>query len=200
MFESLCGAESEVLKREDYLSDFYRTFEGNIERFDKLERGQSFQEPGYESWEAFHRGDWRESLSLLESSRPALVDYYDGMRRRGLTTRRVRVVESPVTPYIQWEMHVLRLRAELGEEIRIVDAGGLREFEKESPVPELVILGYSTLYEILYNATGIGAGARRFRNRDLIDEVAAAFESLYRQGEEFFEFFDHTISPLAPPT
>jgi hypothetical protein len=61
----LGGAVGERLE----LSAFYDASDGDIARareFWKLERGQAFAEPGNASWEAFARGDWDESLRLIE--------------------------------------------------------------------------------------------------------------------------------------
>ncbi|WP_344905879.1 DUF6879 family protein [Actinomadura meridiana] len=87
--------------------------------FWKLERRQTFQEPDDASYQAFVRGDWEEAQRIENDGR-------DALRRRfveqGFVLRRVRVVESPITPYLQWEMRALRVRAEAGEEIRVLDA------------------------------------------------------------------------------
>ena len=73
----LDGATGERLE----LSAYYAEFQENYARarnFWKLERGQSFAEPGDESWEAFDRGEWDEAINLLEKRRPDLVDYIRG--------------------------------------------------------------------------------------------------------------------------
>jgi hypothetical protein len=199
VFDSLPTAGAVVLAKLDYYEDFYRVLADDIHRFDKLERGQSFQEPGFDSWEAFDRGDWVTSLALIEKCRPSFSEYYAGMTSRGFTCRRVRVVQRPVTPYLQWEMHVLRLRAELGEDIRVVDAALLREAEGKRPVPELVILGNAALYEVMYDDEGVSAGARRFMEQALIEKTAAEVDSLHTRGEVFSTFFAREIAPLPPP-
>ena len=199
MFEALLGSEAVTLAKPDYYEDFYRVLEGDIDRFDKLERGQSFREPGFDSWEAFQRGDWSAALALIEKCRASFAEYYQGMTNRGFTCRRVRVVELPVTPYIQWEMHVLRLRAELGEDIRVVPADLLGELEEQRNVPELVVLGRRALYEVVYDEEGVSAGARRYADPALIERAIEEIGALYSQGEDLFEFFDREISALAPP-
>lgn len=188
-----------MLAKLDYYADFYGVLAGDIDRFEKLERGQSFREPGFDSWEAFDRGDWPAAMALIEKCRASFAEYYEGMTSRGFTCRRVRVVELPVTPYLQWEMHVLRLRAELGEDIRVVSAAQVREFEERQPVPELVILGSDAMYEVIYDGDGVSAGARRFADPVLIERVAGEIRALYRQGEDLLAFFDREISDLAPP-
>jgi hypothetical protein len=199
MFELLRSANAELLSRRAYLDDFYRVFAADIHRFDKLERRQNFQEPGVDSWEAFRRGDWPAALSLIEQDRPALTDYYEEMRERGLTARRVRVVDYPISPYLQWELHILRLRAELGESIRVVEAGALHEAEGTGLLPELVILGTSVMYEVRYTDSGIANGARRFSDARLVQSAAASIDALHARGEDLLSFFPREVAPLPPP-
>src|SRR4051812_32923679 len=70
----------------------------------KFERQQEFEELD-DSWEAFCRGHWEESLRLLGEEREALLKTAQRDRERGTAFRRVRVVEEPLTPYMQWELH-----------------------------------------------------------------------------------------------
>lgn len=103
MFESFPHATAERLNRRDYHADFYRHFEGGIDRLNKLERGQHFQERGFPSWEAFAAGEWERALSLVEEKRPVYTEQFRRRAELGVRERRLRVVEFPVTPYVQWE-------------------------------------------------------------------------------------------------
>ncbi|MGW4412986.1 DUF6879 family protein [Nonomuraea sp. NPDC004702] len=82
--------------------------------FWKLERRQHFKEPGYDSWEAFAKGEWEESLSILEAERVDMVAYHRRVKEHGFVARRVRVVEEPISPYLQWELYALRVRDQCG--------------------------------------------------------------------------------------
>ncbi|CAM5386874.1 DUF6879 family protein [Streptomyces griseus] len=199
MFACFRSGAGEVLQRPDYLADFSRVYESDIHLLAKLERGQTFKEPGTPSWEAFASGDWVEALRLIEDDRESVAAYFRDASQRGLTFRRLRVVEYPVTPYLQWEMNVLRLRSELGEEIRVLDAGTISDLERDEHVPEVVILGSSVMYAVIYDDDLKGAGARRFTDPDQIRTTTREFEALYAQGEEFSEFFEREIAPLEPP-
>ena len=106
------------LSRDAYLAHFREEYP-HSPLIDKLEVRQDFREPGYAPWEAAQRGDWAEALSLAESERPALARQYEQAHARGARLRRVRFVELPPSDYLLWEMTILRLRAELGEEIRV---------------------------------------------------------------------------------
>jgi hypothetical protein len=111
-------------------------------------------------------GDWDRSLRLVAEMRASAArEFRDGP---GFEMRRLRVAEHPVTPYLQWEMQVLRVRAEAGEQIRVIAAGAVSHLEASRPLPELVVLGTQVLYEVLYDATGTLTGARRITAPEVV--------------------------------
>ncbi|MFC7583363.1 DUF6879 family protein [Nonomuraea antimicrobica] len=105
-----------VLDVPEYQAGFDRDHAACVEPMWKLERAQDFYEPDVASWRAMMDGDWERSLALIERVAGPLADYF--LRRQPV--RRVRVVELPVTAYLQWEMHVLALRAAAGSPCRVV--------------------------------------------------------------------------------
>lgn len=199
MFDSFPRGSFTRLDRPHYHEEYYRVLRSGIRRLDKLERGQHFKERGFASWEAFAAGQWDEALSLMCERRDAYAQQVAEMERLGVLQRRLRVVEFPVTPYVQWELHVLRLRVEAGDRIRVLDAGTIADVETHRHVPEVVILGDVAMFEVQYDADGNAAGANRFTDPDLIAETSAGFEELYALGEEYERFFAREIAPLPPP-
>lgn len=199
MFECFRDGAGEVLKRPDYLDDFGRFYGSDIHLLAKIERGQTFKEQGSPSWEAFASGDWEDSLRLIEAERDSVAAYFEESARRDLAFRRLRIVEFPVTPYLQWEMNSFRLRSELGEEIRVLEAREIADLERYGPLPEVVILGNSVMYSVIYDEELKGAGARRFTDPEQIARTLGEFESLYRKGEDFSAFFEREIARLGPP-
>ncbi len=199
MFDSFSKAVGERLERPAYHEDFRRTLGSGVGFLNKLERGQHFQERGFDSWEAFAAGNWDRALDLVSGMRDIYREQFRTSARLGVAERRLRIVEFPLTPYLQWEMHVLRLRVELGDRIRVLDAGAIQEIEKSAPVPEVVILGRSVMYEVRYDADGNAAGANRFRDHALVADTTAGFETLYERAELFGSFFDREIRPLPAP-
>lgn len=187
------------MDRPTYHADFHRMRNSGIRFLNKLERGQNFKERGFASWEAFAAGDWDRALSLVDEKRDVYARQFRESAQLNILERRLRVVDFPVTPYVQWEMFVLRLRVELGDNIRVLDARKIADIERERPVPEVVILGDVVMYEVRYDADGNAAGANRFADRALIRETLAGFDALYERGEEFHSFFDREITPLAAP-
>lgn len=166
----------------------------------KLERAQHFIEPGFPSWDAFARGDWDTALRLADDEREWIEEFSARAESKRIRLYRVRVAEEPLTPYLQWEMHLLRLRAECGENIRVVDAGAVARFEAAGrPLPELLTLGTSTLYRILYDDDGALAGAIRFQSPGLVREAADLARGLYQGAEDVRTFFRRKVAGLPPP-
>lgn len=199
MFESFQRTISEHLDRPGYHEDFRRHYEGGIRFLRKLERGQNFKERGFPSWEAFAAGEWSRALSLIEEKREIYAGQFQKAAELGILERRLRVVQFPVTPYVQWELFVLRLRVELGDSIRVMDARKISDIEVEHLVPEVVILGDEVMYEVVYDDDGNAAGANRISDQGAIEETSAGFDALYGRGEDFTEFFNREIAPLDPP-
>lgn len=199
MFDSFPKGVPTRLDRTTYHEEYYRTFKGSIRHLNKLERGQHFQERGFASWEAFAVGQWDKALSLVDEKRDAYAQQVEEAERLGVAQRRLRVVEFPVTPYVQWELHVLRVRVETGDPIRVLDARTITEIETERQVPEVVILGDVVMFEVQYDEDGNAAGANRFTDPELIEETSAGFDVLYERGEEYVDFFDREIAPLPAP-
>ncbi|MGS2588266.1 DUF6879 family protein [Streptomyces hebeiensis] len=199
MFDSFAQGVSNRLDRPSYHEDFYRIFRSGIRYLNKLERGQQFKERGFPSWEAFAAGEWENALSLIEEKREIYTRQLAEVADLGITQRRLRVVEFPVTPYVQWEFHVLRLRQELGDPVRVMDARRIADIERTGPVPEVVILGDRAMYEVVYDDDGNADGARRYTDPALIAETSAGFDTLYGRAEPFQEFFEREILPLGAP-
>ncbi|MFE6825451.1 DUF6879 family protein [Streptomyces sp. NPDC057690] len=199
MFDSFPGSTSERLDRPTYHADLGRLYTSGIGFLNKLERGQHFKERGFPSWEAFAEGDWERALSLAEERREDYAQELRQASRLGVTHRRLRVVEFPVTPYVQWELFVLRARVDLGDDIKILDARDISNIERNRPVPEVVILGDVVMYEVMYDKDGNADGANRYTDGSLIRETNAGFDTLYERGEGFRDFFDREIATLAPP-
>lgn len=194
------GSPGELLSAETYAEDFATNFWRTGEPgFWKLERRQTFQEPASASWQAFARGDWDEAMRLHEARRAEIGAYYRRISESGFGTRRVRVVEKPISAYLRWEFELLRLRAEYGGPTRVVWAGEVEPFESDGPLPELVVLGDEVMYQVLYDEHGRHEGGIRFTDAALIRHCRQVIEELYLAGEDVRDFFDRELSALGPP-
>ncbi|MEH0985455.1 DUF6879 family protein [Micromonospora sp. CPCC 205556] len=200
MRELLGGDPGELLALDDYWADFEQRFwKTGSPGFWKLERQQMFKEPHDEGWQAFAAGRWDDSLRILDARRPEFEDYYRRIADSGFATRRVRVVQEPLTPYLRWELHVLRLRHEYGGLTRVVTPDQVAASELGGPLPEIYTLGTDVMYEAVYDADGVLEAARRWRNPDVVMRCQEFIESLYDGGEPLDEFFARAVAPLEPP-
>ncbi|WP_432825700.1 DUF6879 family protein [Dactylosporangium sp. CA-092794] len=200
MRDPLGGAGGERMELDVYYTDFEKHFWTITELgFWKLERQQFFKEPGYDSWEAFAKGDWNESLRLLEAGRADMADYHRRVEEQGFVARRVRVVDEPITPYLQWELHALRIRDQCGGSVRIVSPDQVAEFEHDAPLPEIYTLGATVMYQAIYDDDGVLESVRRFVDRDRIVRCQRFIQDLYEAGQPLQPFFDSHVATLLPP-
>lgn len=192
--------QGERLVREVYKRDF-RERDAELRSQDswKLERRQHFQEQGNASRDALTRGDWDEALRLMREQRADLLEAARDDDRRGSVFHRLRVVERPLTPYLQWELYSLRQRAEYGERVRTVSAELVVASERETLLPEVVILGGHTLYQVLYTESGVSQGALRYTDTELIERWESYIKELYGAGEDVESYFAREVAHLPPP-
>ncbi|MFD6992643.1 DUF6879 family protein [Streptomyces sp. NPDC059943] len=198
---ALLKERGERLVRETYRKDF-RERSAALRDADswKLERGQHFEEQGSPSRDALRRGEWEESLRLMAERRDALAAAARKDERQGHVFHRVRVVEEPLTPYLQWELHSLRQQARFGARVRVVNAESVAAVERSGPLPELVVLGGRTLFNILYSDAGHPQGAVRFTEPAVVAEWEHYIKSLYESGEEIASYFERSVAHLPAPT
>ncbi|GAA1505412.1 hypothetical protein GCM10009677_42190 [Sphaerisporangium rubeum] len=201
MLEELGSLPAPVLGLEEYKEDFRRHFWVADVTW-RLERGLTFREPGSPSWVAMRGGDWDGALRLAEGMRAGRVEHQRALDRRGIVQRRVRFVCEPLTAYLQWELHVLTIWAELGEQITVLPTAAVAHLEAREELPEVLILGERVaspvMYVIQYSA-GVLSGARRFVDRELIEVCRREVAALWRCGEDILRYFPRRIESLPPP-
>lgn len=193
MLDDLIGQQSENLSADGYLADFWPYFRSMEGVFWKLECRQSFREPRNPSWQALDRGDWHEALRIIDATAEEIRAPV--LEAPGFPMRRVRLVARPYTPYLRWELHFIRLRAEAGERIRVLDS----EVLEDRAMPELVILGSSVMYEVLYDESGTLSGARKFLDSEVIESCRHEVDKLYARGEDLLAFLERDRAALPPP-
>ncbi|WP_328915667.1 MULTISPECIES: DUF6879 family protein [unclassified Streptomyces] len=197
---ALPAGQGERLTSAEYRSDF-RERNTAIRNGDswKLERLQHFEEQGIPSRDALSRGDWQEALRLFEGREEDLREAARDADRRGSAFHRVRVVEEPLTPYVQWELHSLRQRAACGHRIRVLPVAAVVAAESVGMLPELTILDERTLYRVLYTDAGVPDGAIRHTDPAVVGPWAAYLRELYAAGEDVESYFDRVVAHLPPP-
>lgn len=194
-FQRLRQADGVDLPVAEYQSEFAAAFRATDGVIWKLERAQCFHEPYDASWNAMMAGRWRRSLELIEQMRDSYAREYDGPAE----FRRVRVVETPLTPYLQWELHYLAARALVGERGRVVPAHAVRPLEQVRPLPEVVIFSESLAYQVRYDEIGAHLGGRRIEDREAIRHCLPVMRRLFEQGEEMRSYVEREVVPLPPP-
>jgi hypothetical protein len=164
----------------------------------KLERSQYFHEPDDDpSWRAFVAGDWTQVLAVFENERSAARAEADKYARQGSELRRLRIVERPVTPYVLWEMQWFKVLAEEGTPIRVLDAGQVRDLERDAPLPEVVVYEHA-LYHVGYDMDWKACGARRIDDPEAIRQATQEIANLWEPAEPFAHYFTREIVPLLP--
>lgn len=166
----------------------------------KLERRQHFEEQGDASRDALRRGDWPHALRLLDDRCDALRAEAADDERQGVAFHRVRVVEEPLSSYLQWELHVLRHRVRYAEErVRVLTAEAVTASETLQPLPELTILGDAALYRVEYTEAGVPDGAVRYTDPAVIESWTTHLKNLYASAEDLAAYFARVVAPLPSP-
>ena len=183
------------------LPAYYADFEENFSRtreFWKLERGQVFAEPGDASWEAFDCGNWEEAMRLLESRREDLTKYHGEAAAAGTSTYRIRIVSLPLTPYLQWELNLLKIRDETGGPIRILLDSQVADLEDQGPLPEIYTMDNTVMYQAVYDNNGVLECAIKYTDAELVSRCRDFIAHLYRRGEPIGDFFRREVANLPP--
>ncbi|QHY95960.1 hypothetical protein SSPS47_12610 [Streptomyces sp. S4.7] len=166
----------------------------------KLERRQYFEEQNDPSRDALTRGDWQEVLRLFAEDRDDVLAKAAKDRSRRYTLHRVRIVEYPITPYVQWELYWLRQHAELGgSRVRIVTADQVAHAERTQQLPEMLVIGSQTLYNVVYSDSGVPMGSIRFTDEHHVSSWERYIRSLFEIGEDIAPYFAREIAPLPAP-
>ncbi|GAA0370562.1 hypothetical protein GCM10009530_20860 [Microbispora corallina] len=192
-FEHVRHTAGVTLPVRDYQTEFYghlRSHEGVVW---KLERAQHFHEPDVPSWTAMVNGDWDRAVALIRESR------FAGDLPPRAELRRLRVVETPLTPYMQWEIVLLAARTRAGERVRVLPAEYVRHLECGGPLPEMLILRGDLMYEVLYDEIGAHTGGRRITDPTVIEPCARIIADLYGRAEDVIAYHDREVAPLPPP-
>ncbi|MBA0053275.1 hypothetical protein E0L36_21070 [Streptomyces sp. AJS327] len=196
----LPAERGEPLEHGAYISDFRARRRATRDHAHwKLERRQHFEENDHPARDALRRGDWAEALRLFESKRETVRQLAEADQRNGAPFRRLRVVEEPLTPYTQWELTALRVRAEEGQAARVLLAKEVAAAETEGPLPEIVIIGGHTLYEIIYTEAGAFESARRYTEPEIVAPWLDFVREAYAGAEDLRDYHERAVAHLPPP-
>jgi hypothetical protein len=112
---------SKRLSLDEFGECFAQAWARLTSRFLKLECWQTYVEAeANQSQEAYNRGDESKVRELLKQEAEADAPLYEEVKRRGITYARIRLVQKPLTPYLEYELMSYQIRAAMGEHIEVV--------------------------------------------------------------------------------
>ncbi|WP_415950228.1 DUF6879 family protein [Streptomyces sp. KLOTTS4A1] len=194
------GGDGVRIGQDEYLAGFNERFwRIGPAGFWKLERLQAYDEGDFPSWLALRRGAWEESLRLIEELRPEYAEDEARISKAGFPYRRVRIVERPLVPYVQWELNILHVKSGYGQDAAVLDAERVTAYEAQGPLPELCVLGDATAYLVEYTPEGVPNGAVLFTRADVVAKARDFVRGLYEAGEDIASYFPREVAHLAPP-
>jgi hypothetical protein len=109
------------LDLDGWMSTFGSLWERMEDRYFQFERLQTFQEPEDPSYRELVKGDMSSAVRLLDDSVARDAAFLISSCRRGIQYIRMRAVELPLTPYLEWEFKSYRVSARYGQMILVVD-------------------------------------------------------------------------------
>ena len=137
-------------------------------------------------------------MSLLENRRSDLENYHKEVDEAGSLTRRVRIVELPLTPYLQWELNLLKIRDETGGPIRVLDISQVLDLEDKGPLPEIYTMDNDVMYEAVYDSNGALEHALKYTDDALVRRCHDFIVALYQRSEPLSSYFEREVAYLPP--
>lgn len=159
-------------------------------RFLKLECWQAYRElAANESQAAFDRGDVETAQALLRSEAEADRPLYEDVRRRGIEYARVRLVQEPLSRYLDYEMLSYRVRAEMGENIEVVRCEPARRLPDEESFDVLLFdRDTALIHDYGTGATGVQTGGWLTRDPEVVRFVEERIAALRRRAVPLRDF------------
>ncbi len=194
----LAEVPHQELSKEEYEEQAWEELKRSKE-FLKLECRQHFVEPGNPSWDLFAVGDWAGALQAIDRVEDQLREYLSLLESGSLAARRLRIVQLPVSPYLQWELQLLARWCKRGEDVRVVIADA-PESKELTELGELNILDERMCYEALYSDSGELTGAKKYTTTATVATLRTTVENVVNRAEPLLPFFEQRIRNLPPPS
>jgi hypothetical protein len=110
------------LTLEEFGSQFAIAWSKLETRFLKVECWQQYQElDAAESQNAYNQGDIALTRELLHREAEGDRSLYEDVKRKKIDYARLRIIQQPITDYLRYEVMAYTVRAEMGENIEIVE-------------------------------------------------------------------------------
>jgi hypothetical protein len=112
---------SQRLDLDEFGSRFVEAWSRLQSRFLKLECRQTYQERDTnKSQEMYNKGEIDKARELWRQEAKADQPLYAEVKSRGLDYARIRLIQEPLTPYLEYELMAYRIREAMGETIEVV--------------------------------------------------------------------------------
>jgi hypothetical protein len=158
------------------------------ERVVKVERRQSYQEPGNPSYEALVAGDWERAVALAAHTHDEDKQTYAELHDKGVKFLRLRVVDRPLTDYLRWEFHHYRVTSELGEDIQIVRLSDIAELDSCIGLSDFLLFDHNAAMVHDYGVDGILEGGWLTTNPAHLREIDGIVASLAAAAMPFADY------------
>lgn len=162
------------------------------ERVVKVERRQSYQEPGNPSYEALVAGDWERAIALAAHTHDEDKQTYAELRDKGVEFLRLRVVDPPLTEYLRWEFEHYKITNELGEDIRIVRLPDIAELDDSMGLSDFLLFDHNAVMVHDYGTDGILRGGWLTTAPAQLREVDDIVASLSAAATPFADYLART--------
>ena len=81
----------------------------------------------------------------------------------------------------------------------MVPDAAVHHLESETLLPEVVVLGGETLYQVCYTEAGVLNGGIRFTDPELVEHWERFIAGLYAAGEDMRAYAERSLAHLPPP-
>jgi len=150
----------------------------------KVERRQSYNQAGDESFEAFRRGDLRTASRLLREELETQREMYSSAAARGVDLVRLRLVEEPLSDYLRYyEIPSYFVSQELGERIFFASPDPMQD-----ELPDCIVFDASVMFVNTYDGLDRLAGAIEVTSAQEIARHTELAEHLLADAQSLSEF------------
>ncbi|SDY04985.1 hypothetical protein SAMN05421504_104341 [Amycolatopsis xylanica] len=178
----------DYVDRPAFREEFWKATERLRTRTVKVEWGQTFQEPGNPSWEAFAAGDFRKAIHLIEQNRQDHIRQQRVFDDTGTPFYRIRVIRFPLSDYLKWELAHFRLNAELGERIFLAESARIADIELEGGLDDFTLFDEFLMLATEYTEDGVFKGAHIVRDQRYLSQVSDLADKLLDRSLPYEEF------------
>jgi hypothetical protein len=168
----------------DFKEHFKQAWNDAQSRFFKIERRQSYNQAGDESFEAYISGDYETARHLVRKGVLAQDEMYAQARARGIDLVRLRLIQQPLSDYLRYyEIPSYFASEELGERIGFVEVA-----KDNDALPDCIIFDAHLMFINAYDGLDRLVGAIEIMDHNEIDRYLGLAESLLVESQPLGDF------------